>query len=107
VTLGAAKVEWRAVVPDDDSDDHKSTRAAAMTTSNDVVPITQYRRPMDRKKTIGKGPTRTSRATLVTTAMQTMLPAPRDAAINSMASSNALVACNLLLLDAGGKVILV
>lgn len=35
---GGARVEWRAVVPDDDSDDHESTRAEAMTTSNDVVP---------------------------------------------------------------------
>ena len=104
---GAAKVEWRAVVLDDDSDDHESTRAEAMTTSNDVVPTTLYRRPMDRKKTIWEGPSRTFRATLATTAMQTMLPTPRDAAINSMATSNALVTCDLPLLGASGKVILV
>ena len=104
---GAAEVEWRAVVPDDDSDDHKSTRPAAMATSNDVVPITLFRRPMDRKKTIWEGPSRTFRATLATTAMRAMLPTPRDAAINSMATSNALVTCDLPLLGASGKVILV
>ncbi len=70
--MGAARVEWRAVVPHDDSDDHESTRPDVMATSDDFVPTTLYRRPMDRKKTIWEGPSRTFRATLATTAMQTM-----------------------------------
>jgi len=107
VASGVAEVEWRAVVPEDDSDDHESTRPAAMTTSNDVVPITLFRPARGSKEDHLRGSVENVSGHLGNHGDADHAPTPRDAAINSITTSKALVARNLLHLDASGKVILV